>query len=342
MSDCKKIKISIIVAIYNVEKYIEECIESIQKQSLKDIQIILVDDGSTDNSLKICKRLAEKDARIELVHQENKGLVAARKRGLTVARGKYIGYVDGDDFAEPDMYEKMYQMLEKEDADILAVGYKRDFNGELDIVSNEIPSGVYQGKQLAQIYSRMLFDGNYFTSGIIPSVWSKLFKKELLEVSQMRVDDAIRMGEDAACTYPALLSAKKVMIDNSNCSYHYRYVANSMTATIDRKYFERASKLFEVLENSFGRDEILQRQLEYYKVRIIDLQMKLIWTRRNCMKFAQKKMEMMSFYQSVGQYPDYKSMKLPFILKMQGFAIEHKMYGMMPILISIEKGLKVG
>ena len=342
MPDCKEIKISIIVAIYNVDKYIEKCIESIQKQSLKDIQIILVDDGSTDNSLKICRKFAEKDTRIEILHQENKGLVAARKSGLAAARGTYVGYVDGDDFAESDMYEKMYQMIEKEGADILAVGYQRDFNGKLNTVTNEIPSGVYQGNQLDQIYSNMLFSGNYFTSGIIPSVWSKLFKRELLEENQTKVDDAIRMGEDAACTYPAFLGAKKIVIDNSNCSYHYRYVANSMTVTIDSKYFERASKLFKVLEHSFGEDVKLRRQLEYYKVRIIDLQMKLIWTRRNTMSFEQKKSEMMSFYQSIKGYPDYRKMELPIILKLQWFAIEYKMYVMMPIIISIEKGLKIG
>lgn len=337
-----KIKISVIVPIYNVKKYLDECITSICKQSIKELEIILVDDGSTDGSDKLCDKYAQKDTRVRVIHKPNGGLVSARKAGLSIARGTYVGYVDGDDFVESDMYEKMYQMIEKEDADILAVGYQRDFDGKLNTVTNEIPSGVYQGNQLDQIYSNMLFSGSYFTSGIIPSVWSKLFKRELLEESQMGVDDAIRMGEDAACTYPAFLGAKKIVIDNSNCSYHYRYVANSMTVTIDSKYFERASKLFKVLKHSFGQDESLKRQLEYYKVRIIDLQMKLIWTRRNNMSFEQKKIEMTSFYQSMEEYPDYREMKLPKILKLQWFAIEHKIYGMMPILISIEKGLKIG
>lgn len=337
-----KIKISVIVPIYNIKKYLDECITSICKQSIKELEIILVDDGSTDGSDKVCDKYAQKDSRVRVIHKPNGGLVSARKAGLSIARGTYVGYVDGDDFVESDMYEKMYQMIEKENADILAVGYQRDFNGELNTVTNEIPSGVYQGNQLDQIYSNMLFSGGYFTSGIIPSVWSKLFKRELLEENQMGVDDAIRMGEDAACTYPAFLGAQKIVIDNSNCSYHYRYVANSMTAMIDSKYFERASKLFKVLESSFGEDVTLRRQLEYYKVRIIDLQMKLIWTKRSTMSFEKKKSEMMSFYQCFERYPDYKKMELPIILKLQWFAIEHKMYGMMPIIISIEKGLKIG
>ena len=188
----------------------------------------------------------------------------------------------------------------------------------------------------------MLFNGCYFKSGIIPSVWSKLFRRELLETVQMKVDDVIRMGEDAACTYPALLLANKIVIDNSNCSYHYRYVPNSMTVTIDRSYFERASKLFRRLDSAFEKKEKLNRQLEYYKVRIIDLHMRLIWTRRNKMTFKQKKAEMESFYQMLNEYPNYKRMQLPIVIKMQGVAIEHKLFWLMPILISIEKGMKIG
>lgn len=335
------IKISIIVPIYNVKEYLDECITSIIQQSMKELEIILVDDGSTDGSSAICDRYAKLDDRIKVIHKKNEGLVAARKSGLLVAKGEYIGYVDGDDFAESDMYEKMYNRIIKENADILAVGYKRDWDGEICVSVNEIPSGVYSGEKLEQIYSRMLFNGCYFKFGIVPSVWSKLFRKELLKDIQMAIDDDIQMGEDVACTYPAFLCADKIVIDNSNCSYHYRYVPNSMTTTVDRRYFERAAKLFKGLDVAFEKEETLKRQLEYYKIWIIDLQVKMIWTRKNKIVIKQKKEEMESFYQVIKDYPDYKRMQLPIVMKMQGVAIEHKLFWLMSILVSIEKGMKI-
>lgn len=101
--------ISIIVPVYNVEKYLERCIESIVNQTYKDIEIILVDDGSPDNCPVICDRYAEKDNRIKVIHKQNGGLINARKSGLEIAQGDYIGFVDSDDWIEPEMYEYFAQ-----------------------------------------------------------------------------------------------------------------------------------------------------------------------------------------------------------------------------------------
>lgn len=101
--------ISIIVPVYNVEKYLERCIESIVNQTYKDIEIILVDDGSPDNCSVICDRYAEKDNRIKVIHKQNGGLINARKSGLEIAQGDYIGFVDSDDWIEPEMYEYFAQ-----------------------------------------------------------------------------------------------------------------------------------------------------------------------------------------------------------------------------------------
>ena len=101
------IKISIIVPVYNIEKYISECIESIINQTYKNLQIILVDDGSTDKSGIICDEYARKDTRINVIHQKNGGLVSARKSGLRNVEGEFVGFVDGDDYIEPDMYENL-------------------------------------------------------------------------------------------------------------------------------------------------------------------------------------------------------------------------------------------
>ncbi|MDE6947641.1 MAG: glycosyltransferase, partial [Anaeroplasmataceae bacterium] len=115
--------ISIIVPIFNVEKFIPECIESIQKQSYTNMQVILVDDGSTDSSGKICDKYASGDARIEVIHQQNKGLVAARKSGLKKAKGKYIGFVDGDDYIDSDMYQTLVREMEETKVDFVHCRY---------------------------------------------------------------------------------------------------------------------------------------------------------------------------------------------------------------------------
>ncbi len=101
-------KVSVVVPVYNVEKYLERCIESIRNQTLEDIEIILVDDGSPDNCPKICDGFAEKDSRIKVIHKKNGGLSSARNAGIYAATGEYIGYIDSDDYAEPDMFEILY------------------------------------------------------------------------------------------------------------------------------------------------------------------------------------------------------------------------------------------
>ena len=110
-------KISVIIPIYNTEKYLPRCIESIIKQTYDNIEIILVNDGSTDQSSKICKKYSRIDNRVVLIEQDNKGAAAARNTGLRHATGNYIGWVDSDDYIEPDMFEKMLDCIHKENAD---------------------------------------------------------------------------------------------------------------------------------------------------------------------------------------------------------------------------------
>ena len=121
-----QILISVIVPIYNVEQYVEKCIQSIVNQTYKNIQILLIDDGSTDNSGKICDEYAKKDSRIEVVHKRNEGLVRARKEGLNRANGQYIGFVDGDDYIDENMYAEMLRDILSFQADFVHAGYQEE------------------------------------------------------------------------------------------------------------------------------------------------------------------------------------------------------------------------
>ena len=118
--------ISVIVPVYNVGKYVGQCIESIINQTYKNLEIILVDDGSTDNSGKICDEYAKKDNRIKVIHKENGGLVTAKKVGINVATGQYVSIIDSDDSIKYDMYTKMFKIMKEYNVDFVDSGFERD------------------------------------------------------------------------------------------------------------------------------------------------------------------------------------------------------------------------
>ncbi|MCI8294334.1 MAG: glycosyltransferase family 2 protein [Lachnospiraceae bacterium] len=231
--------ISIIVPIYNVAPYLSQCIESLMEQTYKDIEMILVDDGSTDNSLAICEEYKKKDPRIRVIHQENKGVVSTRKEGLKAARGTYIGFVDGDDWIEPDMYACMYQKLTEQKVDVVMCGRYEDTGASRRMVFHGVGEGRY-GKQglTEEVYPKMIIGGDLFTWGIFPGLWDKLFCRHCLEYFQFAVDERITMGEDAACVYPCLLHADSIYVMDK-CFYHYRQSAVSMVKKRDRAEIER-------------------------------------------------------------------------------------------------------
>ncbi len=240
--------ISIIVPIYNVKKYLKQCLDSLICQTLLDIEIILVDDGSTDGCFDICESYKKKDSRIIVIHKENGGLVSARKTGLLYARGEYIANVDGDDWIEPKMYERMYQTINTQSVDMVMCG-RFENTGE---VSQEVYHGLKEGRYdkqalLKQVYPRLISEDTFLELGIIPSIWDKLFKRELVKKYQMAVDDTIVMGEDAACVYPCLLNAQSIYI-MQECLYHYRQTTSSMIKQINSSVIER--RQYQVLYKS--------------------------------------------------------------------------------------------
>lgn len=116
-------KVSVIIPIYKVEKYLSRCLDSVVNQTLDDIEIVLVDDGSPDSCPEICDRYAKKDSRIKVIHKKNEGLGYARNSGMLIATGEYIAFLDSDDYVSKDMYEKVYSELKRTDADCCVTGY---------------------------------------------------------------------------------------------------------------------------------------------------------------------------------------------------------------------------
>lgn len=190
--------ISIIVPAYNVEKFLPSCIESIVNQTFENFELILVNDGSTDSSGAICNSFAKNDYRIKVINQENKGLVNARKSGLQASTGKYVLYIDGDDYVESDFCEMLIKETYDFDADIVIGGYIRNYRGRMITVKNILPVGKYENESIQKIWDKMIFTGDFFSHGISTYSWGKLFRREILEPIQMSIPDNITIGEDAA------------------------------------------------------------------------------------------------------------------------------------------------
>lgn len=231
--------ISVVVAIYNVENYLCQCIESLITQTCTDLEIILVDDGSLDRSGIICDEYEKQDSRVRVIHKKNGGAVSARKAGLREAKGEYVTCIDGDDWLESEMYERMLQKLEKENVDVVMCGRYEDTG----MCSREVYQGIKEGRyskgqMLDGVYPKMLTGADFFEWGIFPSTWDKLFRKECLYGWQMKVDNRIKMGDDAACVYPCLLCADSIYIMRE-CFYHYRQTPSSMIKQVRQKREER-------------------------------------------------------------------------------------------------------
>lgn len=246
-------QISIIVSIYNTEKYLTQCIDSIIQQTYPDLEIILVDDGSTDCSGKICDEYALKDSRIKVIHKENGGLVSARQAGIKIARGDYIGFVDSDDWIEQNMYQTLYHIAERENADIVAEGLIDDFDGECITTMNQIPAGRYMtSDERNYLYNNMLCCKNFFCLGILPYLCNKIFHRKLILKHMDKVPQTIRVGEDAAASYPMFVMAERVIISDT-AHYHYCHRKNSMilgNRNEDLEY-DNAVVLYSFLKESF-------------------------------------------------------------------------------------------
>lgn len=259
--------ISVLIPIYQVRAYLAQCLDSVIHQTYQNLEIILVDDGSTDGSGEICDQYAGRDARIKVIHKENGGLVSARKAGLQAASGELIAYVDSDDWIDPETYQAMYQMMEDNDADVVVAGHWEHSRDEEWPVNNFIAPGVYQSQDLTEkVFSRMLYEPSIGFWGLSPAVWDKLFKRNLVFDYQMRVDERIWDGEDHAFVYSAILDAKCVCISEKNF-YHHRIREGSVAVAYDQKCFERFSYLFCHLKDQFSKSPywsgVLEKQFPY-------------------------------------------------------------------------------
>lgn len=262
--------VSIIVPVYNVKDYLEKCVNSILCQTLKEIEILLVDDGSTDGSDKICDSYATLDKRVNVIHKKNGGSTSARNAGLQVAKGEYIGFVDSDDWIEPEMYEVLLTRIEIDQSDVVIS--KKCYNHPKSeyTESISIPDGVYE-KGNKTLLKNLIYSEDFCTRGITPNLCDKLFKKSILLKYQLQVDPRIKYGEDDVCVYSCLINADKITIVNQ-AFYHYRIREGSICHSTDDRYFERITYFYNELKKNFlkhSEASILLPQLNKYMLEFV-------------------------------------------------------------------------
>ena len=240
--------LSVIVPVYNIEEYIERCLTSIIQQDFDDMEIIVVNDGSTDGSLKIVYEIATKDQRIKIVDKANGGSSSARNAGLRIAQGKYVLHIDGDDWIEQGYLRDVCSLAEREDLDIVVTDFFMDWNYEYIDYKREawaLPKKIF----LAEEYIE-----NFFLTSF-PAVWNKIFKRSLYTDNNIWYPEHITNGEDLATT-PRLIYYAKRIGRIERAYVHYVQRDNSITYSMkEKKKFEDLLKVKEFLQEFFDGKE---------------------------------------------------------------------------------------
>ncbi len=242
-----KISVSVIVPVYNKEMYLKECLDSIVNQTLETIEIIIVDDGSTDNSKVICEKHLS-DKRVRYYYQKNEGLASARQTGIELSKGEYIGFIDADDWIEPDMFEKMYSKAKEYCADIVLCN--RYFNNENHKPTTEIKTGFYNREGILKniLPQTLAYIGKSGDKRVIS--WSncrRIFRKQLLIDNNIAFDRRFRRSQDLQLTYESTLCANGLYCMGEDYFYHIRSVGDSLSRGYTKNMWDLYIPLIERL-----------------------------------------------------------------------------------------------
>lgn len=255
-------KISVIVAIYNVEKYLNKCIDSILNQTFKNLEIILIDDGSTDSCPKICDEYLKKDSRIKVIHKKNGGLSDARNTGIKLATGDYIGFVDGDDYVKNSLYETLYNACVNNNCEIAVCGLIRKYS-DREVFSQTNQEIIFDKNEAFE----NLILGNYFHDYAV----DKLYKKDLFNGIEYPVG---KIYEDVYTTYKLLYKANRVIYLDVPLYYYVQRNDSILRKWFDKKQFDQLDALNEIRKFIAANlcenlDKILEIRETNIKCRII-------------------------------------------------------------------------
>ena len=261
--------VSIVVPVYKVEKYLERCVDSLRSQTLSDIKITLVDDGSPDRCPEMCDALALADSRIRVVHKKNGGLSSARNAGLRVASGEYVGFVDSDDTVSPDMFGKMLEVIERERVDFVMSDYLRiPAVGIPYLKTLEIRPGRYDKAALrAEIFPQLIM-GENVDYGPLLSVWHCLYRTDFLRFNDFYFDEEVRWSEDNIFSAIVGYHADSFFYMKGEGLYHYHQNPGTITTSYRKGAWEVYCTMNRHLHRFFDRvtDYDFSRQLKLHMI----------------------------------------------------------------------------
>lgn len=264
--------VSIIIPVYNTKPFLDRCLKSILNQTLKNIEIICVDDGSTDGSGEWLDEISAIDRRIKVIHKKNGGLVTARKVGANIAEGEFVGYVDSDDWIEPNMYEKLYQIAYESRAELVTCGYYLDGNYTTIHLDN-VEEGMYDNVNITAIRNNTIYCLPKKETGLRGSLCCKLFRRDKLLIAQNKIPDSISIAEDKLCLLQYILDCESVYVLRDPL-YHWVVRQDSMSHEDKYTYLSKVHEVYVHLTTMYAHNnftEIMRAQAEIYIIELLFL-----------------------------------------------------------------------
>lgn len=345
-------KVSIIVPVYNVEKYIEKCINSLKNQTLSDIEIILVDDSSTDSSLKLCQKAAEEDARIKVIHKINEGAGMARNAGLEVAKGEYIGFIDSDDFVEENMYETLCAKADEYGSDLILSGILF-VDGNMFSETGEKESKIYfdtdthfeTPESLKELRMGIVGarpqepDDSKYGMGVVKN----LFKNEIIKKNNLAFESERKMISEDALFMIDYISCIKKATGLPEAFYNYKRNSNSISKSYKSDRLEKSLIFVNQVEKRFNRDiEPDTYNIYIYRFwqamcRVLCSQ-EIMYALDNKVKFKDLKKRLKTICTqslTVNALKKYPINTLPLKQRIFAYAIKYKAYFLMKLLVNL-------
>ncbi|WP_242219276.1 glycosyltransferase [Bacillus cereus group sp. BfR-BA-01380] len=234
------IKVSVIIPVYNAGKYITQCVESLLNQTLEQCEFIFINDGSTDNSREVIERYKELDSRIILINQENQGVSIARNKGLCLATGEYVGFVDADDYIEREMYEILYNSAKQDDCDVVISNINGEMEGHKVAIKYPFPVDTVLKKE----YIDQELLPYFLKTDHLNTAVNKIYKKNIINENDVKFPEKVALGEDGMFNIEFFNHATSMKYINYT-GYHYREVTGSATRNIvEKDYFKRAMEVY--------------------------------------------------------------------------------------------------
>ena len=349
-----KPRISIIIPVYNVEKYLDRCINSLRNQTFKDIEIILVDDSSTDNSPEICDRLAMEDNRIKVIHKPNEGAGKARNAALKVATGEYIGFVDSDDYVEPCMYETLLNVAEKYNSDLVISGVNfvdgNMFSSEGERITKkyfENDTHFETPKQLKELKMGIVgaLPDEQDDSKYGMSIWKNLFRHSIIKENNLTFSSEREMLSEDAMFMIDYISCINKATGIAEAFYNYCRNGESISKSYKKDRFEKAVVFVDMVENAFKKD-ISPNEYEIYLDRFWQALCRVVCSQEimhsmdNGIKYSELKARLKYFCthgRTLKTLKKYPINKLPFKQRLFAYGMKYRMYYLLKALVGLRR-----